>query len=211
MDLPQLGVRVPAPTMRRFWTMLAHIQGQVLNLSELGRSMGVSDATVRHYADVLGQTYVVRVLQPWHENIGKRQVKAPKVYVRDSGLLHELLDVGDLRRLQGHPKLGASWEGFCIESVLQRLGVPSERAFFWGTHGGAELDLLIVHGRHRIGFEIKYTSSPAVTPSMRVALADLGLDRIDVLYPGEETLSLDAKVRAVAMRRLWRDVPRLAR
>jgi predicted AAA+ superfamily ATPase len=208
-DLPQLGIRVPAPTLRRFWSMIAHVHGGLVNLSELGRSMGVSDMTVRHYLDLLAHTYVVRILPPWHENLSKRQVKAPKAYVRDSGLLHELLDVADARHLHGHPKVGASWEGFCIEVLLQRLGVAGERAFFWATHTGAEIDLLVVHGARRLGFEVKHTSSPELTRSMHTALADLRLDRLDVIYPGGETFQLAPRVRAVALRRLWKDVPRL--
>lgn len=205
-DLPQFGVRVPASTMGRFWSMLAHLHGQTLNWSELGRSMGVSDMTVRHHLDLLTATFMARALPPFHENLGKRQVKAPKVYVRDSGILHALLDVPDLRTLQGHPKVGASWEGFCIEALIAQLGARPDRCFFWATHGGAELDLLVLAGRRRLGFEVKYTVSPRITPSMRIALDDLRLDSLDILYPGPETFPLSPRVRAVGARRLIEDI-----
>ncbi len=205
-DLPQLGVSVPSATMGRFWAMLAHCHGQTLNSSELGRSLGVSDTTIRHYADQLAATFVVRLLPPWHENLSKRQVKAPKIYIADSGLLHTLLDIEDKVDLERHPKLGASWEGFCIAQAVARLGARPEECYFWATHGGAEIDLVVVRGRRRRGFEIKRTSMPSVTPSMRTALVDLKLDSIDVIHAGAETFPLATKIRALALARLLQDL-----
>lgn len=205
-DVPQLGVGVASPALYRFWTMLAHLHGQILNWSELGRSMGVSDHTVRSYTDLLASAFMVRLLPPWFANISKRQVKSPKLYLRDSGVLHTLLDIADRVQLERHPKVGASWEGFCLEAVIHRLGARREECFFWATHGGAELDLLIVRGSRRYGFEMKYTDAPATTPSMRAALADLGMERLEVIYDGDETHALDKLIRAVPMKLLWRDL-----
>jgi predicted AAA+ superfamily ATPase len=203
-DIPSLGLRLPASTLHRFWSMLAHWHGQVLNLSELGRSFGVSDMAVRHYLDVLTGTFVVRQLQPWFANVSKRQVKSPKVYLADSGLLHTLLGVEELRSLERHPKVGASWEGFLLNEVVSHLGVDWEQCFFWATHAGAELDLLIVDGRRRLGFEFKRTTAPTLTPSMRVAMKDLELTRLDVVHAGPMTFDLAPKIRAVAARTLTR-------
>ena len=201
-DLPQLGIRVPSTTLLRFWTMLAHVHGQILNWSELGRSMAVSDATIRHYVDVLASTFMVRMLPPWHENLSKRQVKAPKIYIRDSGILHALLDIETMHALEQHPKIGASWEGFCVESLIAQLGARPEQCYFWATHAGAELDLLVVAKGRRRGFEIKRTVSPRVTPSMQVALHDLKLDSLDVIHAGQDTFPLARKIRAVSLSRL---------
>jgi uncharacterized protein len=206
-DLPGLGITIPSETLGRFWSMLAHFHGQVWNGSELARSFGVADTTVRRYLDILASTFVLRVLPPWFENLGKRQVKSPKVYVADSGLLHTLLGVGDRRDLERHPKLGASWEGFAIEQVVARLKARREECFFWGTQAGAELDLLVVRGRRRLGFEVKRTTAPSVTPSMRIALADLGLERLDVIHAGSETYPLAPRVRALACSRILSDLP----
>lgn len=205
-DLPQLGINVLATTLRRFWTMLAHYHGQTWNASEFARSFGVADTTVRSYLDLLTSALVVRQLPPWHENISKRQVKAPKVYIADSGILHALLNLTTLEDLNGHPKLGASWEGFVLKEVVRRLGARREECFFWATHGGAELDLMVVRGRQRLGFEFKRTSAPRVTKSMRVALTDLKLGRLDVVHSGEETYELSRRVRAVALSRLLDDL-----
>jgi predicted AAA+ superfamily ATPase len=201
-DLPQLGIRVPGTTLRRFWTMLAHVHGQILNWSELGRSMAASDATIRHYVDLLASTFMVRVLPPWHENLSKRQVKAPKIYIRDSGVLHALLDIETMRALEHHPKIGASWEGFCIESLIAQLGARPEQCYFWATHAGAELDLLVVANGRRRGFEIKRTVSPRVTPSMQAALHDLKLDSLDVIHAGKDTFPLANRIQAVSVSRL---------
>ena len=203
-DLPQLGIRVPGTTLRRFWTMLAHVHGQIVNWSELGRSMGITDMTVRHYVDLLASTFMVRVLAPWHENLAKRQVKAPKVYIRDSGILHALLDIGAMQALECHPKLGASWEGFCIESLIGQFGARQDQCYFWATHAGAELDLLLVVGGRRRGFEIKRTVAPKVTPSMQVALHDLKLDSLDVIHAGQDTFPLAKNIRAVSFQQMDR-------
>ena len=186
--------------------MLAHYHGQVWNASELARAFGVADTTVRRYLDLLTSAFVVRQLAAWSANLGKRQVKAPKIYLADSGLLHTLLGLRSQRDLERHPKVGASWEGFALEAVLSRLGARPEEAFFWATHAGAELDLLVARGRRRLGFEFKRTSAPSLTLSMRIALADLGLERLDVIYPGAQTFRLAPKVRAVALSRLLEDL-----
>ncbi len=196
-DIPQLGIRIPAAAMRRFWTMLSHFHGQTLNASELGRSLGVSDKTIRSYLDILSGTFMVRQLQPWHENIGKRQVKAPKIYFRDSGILHSLLDITDLHTLMGHPRLGASWEGFALEQVLQ-LVTPSE-AYFWATHSGAELDLFFIRGGKRYGIEFKFNEAPKVSKSMRVALDDLSLHHLWIVYPGKELYPVEDNITVVPL------------
>jgi predicted AAA+ superfamily ATPase len=205
-DLPQLGIRISAATLRRFWTMLAHWHGQVWNSSEFARSFGVSDVTVRRYLDLLTSALVVRQLQPWHANVAKRQVKSPKVYLRDSGLLHSLLRIESARDLDSHPKLGASWEGFLIEQVMARLGLSDDSIHFWATHTGAELDLLVQVGRRRIGFEFKRTSSPRTTRSMRSAREDLSLDELNVVHAGKASFPLAKGVRAIAASRLLDDL-----
>jgi len=205
-DLPDLGVTIPSATLRRFWTMLAHWHGQVWKSAEFARSFGVADTTVRRYLDLLSDTFMARILLPFHENIGKRQVKSPKVYLTDSGLLHALLDIRSSDGLDVHPRLGASWEGFAVAQTISHLEARPEECFFWATHTGAELDLLVLRGRQRLGFEIKRTEQPQVTPSMRSALADLRLDRLDVIHAGKETYPLAPRVRAVAFSRLVADV-----
>ena len=209
-DLPQLGINVNSTTMRRFWTMLAHYHGQTWNASEFARSFGVADTTVRGYLDRLAAALVVRQLQPWHANISKRQVRAPKVYVTDSGLLHTLLNLRTQADLEGHPKVGASWGGFAIEQIRWQLGAERDECFFWATHAGAELDLLIVRGRARLGFEIKRTTAPKVTPSMRHALEDLKLKRLDVIHAGETSFPLTERIRAISLSRLLGDLEPLA-
>jgi predicted AAA+ superfamily ATPase len=205
-DLPQLGVTTGAATMRRFWTMLAHYHGQVWNASEFARSFGVADTTIRQYLDRLASALVIDVLQPWHENISKRQVKSPKVYIADTGLLHSLLNQVTLEDMESHPKLGASWEGFVIGQVTRQLEAAPEECFFWRTHAGAELDLLVVRGRTRIGFEIKRTVSPKITPSMRHALSDLKLSRLDVIHAGDHTYMMAENIRAVPISRILSDI-----
>lgn len=205
-DLPQLGISVSATTMRRFWTMLAHYHGQIWNSSELARSFGVADTTVRTYLDQLTSALVVRQVHPWHENISKRQVKSPKVYIADSGIFHALLNLPEPADLEAHPKYGASWEGFVMDQVVRHLGARPEECYFWATHAGAELDLLIVRGRNRYGFEIKRTAAPKVTPSMRHALTDLKLTQMDVLHAGDHTFPLAEKIRAVSLSRLLQDL-----
>ena len=204
-DLPVLGVEVVATTLRRFWMMLSHVHGQVLNLSELGRSMSVSDQTVRRYVDLLAQTFMIRVLAPWHENISKRQVKAPKIYFRDSGLLHSMLGAADLRQLSAHPAKGASWEGFGIDQIISALAARDEDCYFWRSHSGAELDLLVVRRGKRLGFELKHTAAPQLTPSMKSALLDLKLDRLFVVHTGERRFSLAPRVEAIPLTQIAAD------
>jgi predicted AAA+ superfamily ATPase len=196
-DLPQFGVNVAAPTMMRFWAMLAHVHGQLWNAADPARSLGVSEPTVRRYLDWLAQGFMVRQLQPWHENLGKRQVKAPKLYFRDSGYLHTLLGIRDEAGLLSHPRCGASWEGYALEQML-RITQPDE-AYFWATHTGAELDLLMFRYGKRIGVEFKRMDAPALTPSMRIAKADLKLDALYVVYPGERRYALADGVEAVPL------------
>lgn len=205
-DLPQLGINIRSATMHRFWNMLAHYHGQVWNASEFGRSFGVADTTVRNYLDLLSSALVARQLLPWHENISKRQVKSPKIYIADSGLLHSLLGIKTRSDLERHPKLGASWEGFVIEQIIRWMKFRREECYFWATHAGAELDLLVVRGRKRLGFEVKLTSSPQVTPSMRSALSDLKLQCLYVIHSGEETFQLEKKIQAIALPRLLDDL-----
>ncbi len=199
-DLPQLGITIPAPTLLRFWTMLAHYHGGIWNAAEAARSLGVSEPTARRYLDLLTGLFMVRQLKPWHENLKKRQVKAPKVYLRDSGLLHTLLGLATEREVLSHPKAGASWEGFAVEEVLRT--VRSEAAYFWATHTGAELDLLLFVRGRRYGVEVKFQDAPRLTPSMRIALEDLGLRRLSVLYPGDRRYSLDRQVDVVPLAEL---------
>lgn len=196
-DIPQLGVQVPASALRRFWHMLAHHHGQIWNAAEFARSLGFGEATARRYLDLLSGVFMVRQLPPWFENLGKRQVKSPKIYVRDSGLLHSLLGITSRQALEMHPKIGASWEGYAIEEVLKAM--QPDEAYFWATHQGAELDLLLFKNGRRIGVECKRADSPTLTPSMRIAIADLKLDRLQVVYPGTRSYSLAAGVDVVPL------------
>ncbi|HOH29663.1 MAG TPA: ATP-binding protein [Candidatus Hydrogenedentes bacterium] len=196
-DLPQLGVTIPAVTLRRFWSMMAHYHGQIWNAAELARALAVNESTVRRYLDLMTGVFMIRQLPPWHENLGKRQVKAPKVYVRDSGLLHALLGIGSRRDLEHHPKVGASWEGYAVEEALKAL--QPDDAYYWATYNGAELDLLLFKRGHRIGVECKRADAPTLTPSMRVAMTDLKLDELYVVYPGEKRYPLADKVTVVPL------------
>ncbi|MEX0830717.1 MAG: ATP-binding protein [Nitrospirales bacterium] len=196
-DFPQWGVRVPATALQRFWTMLAHYHGQVWNAAEPARALGVSESTTRRYLDLLTDALMIRQLQPWHANLGKRQVKAPKVYVRDTGLLHHLLGIDKAKALVSHPKLGASWEGFVIEQIL--LMEPHDDAYFWATHQGAEIDLILRRGNRLLGVECKRADAPRLTPSIRIALEDLGLERIAVIYPGNKRFPLSDNVEAIPL------------
>ena len=205
-DIPQLGFRTPGPMLHRFWRMLAHNHGQTWNGAELGRAFGVTATTVRRYLDVLTGTLVVRQLPPWHETVGTRQVKAPKVYIADTGLLHTLLGIGTRDDLDGHPKVGASWEGFVLREVIRRLGAREDECFFWGTYSGAELDLLVVRGQRRLGFEIKRTTAPSTTRSMHAARQTLGLDEVFVVHAGEESFPLAGGCHAIAFGRLFEDL-----
>lgn len=205
-DIPQLGIRLPSATLRRFWSMLAHYHGQVWNGAELGRAFGVSNHTVRRYLDLLEATFMVRTMRPWFANLKKRQVKSPRVYIRDSGILHRLLGLSGRVDLERHPKIGASWEGFVIENIIQSLGVVAEDCYFWATHTGAKLDLLVHRGGNLHGFEIKFTTAPKVTRSMRMALTDLKLGRLDVIHAGAETYPLADDIRAVSAKRILEDL-----
>ena len=209
-DAPALGITLPAPTLRRFWTMLAHWHGQVWNASAFASAFGVSGHAIRRYVEALVSTYMVRQLQPWHENLAKRQVKSPKVYLSDSGLLHTLLGLGTAEAVLGHPTVGASWEGFALQQVVSRLGARPEECFFWATHNGAELDLLVVRGGRRLGFEFKLSESPSATPSMRLALLDLKLDSLNVVHAGDRSWPMGERLRAIAFQRLLEDVEPLA-
>lgn len=196
-DVPQLGVSIPAQALRRFWAMVAHYHGNIWNAAEPARSLGISEPTVRRYLDLLTGVFLVRQLLPWHENLSKRQVKAPKVYVRDSGLLHALLGIRTDTELLRHPKCGASWEGYAVEQTLSHM--QPDDAYFWATHQGAELDLLLFKNSRRVGVEIKRTDAPTLTPSMRIALDDLQLESLIVLYPGERRYSLSPRVTVVPL------------
>jgi predicted AAA+ superfamily ATPase len=191
-DIPQLGINIPMTALRRFWTMLAHYHGQTWNAAELSRSMGLSDKTVRSYLDILTGAFMVRQLIPRYENLSKRQVKAPKIYFRDTGLLHSLLDITDQPALLGHPRSGASWEGFALEQIVQSLH-PSQ-AYYWGVHGSAELDLLFMKQGKRYGIEIKFSEAPSITTSMRTAIDDLSLKHLWIVYPGRHAHDIDKKI-----------------
>jgi predicted AAA+ superfamily ATPase len=191
-DIPQLGITIPSAAMRRFWTMLAHYHGQLWNASEFARSMGLTDKTVRSYLDILSGTFMVRQLQPWYENIGKRQVKSPKIYLTDSGILHSLLNIIDSHSLFGHPRVGASWEGFALHQFMQIVR-PSQ-VYFWSTYRGAELDLFFLHRGQRYGIEFKFNEAPKVTKSMRIAVKDLALRHLWVIYPGQHSYPVDEQI-----------------
>lgn len=196
-DLPQLGIGLPTATVFRFWSMLAHYHGQTWNAAEPARSLGVSETSVRRYLDLLEQVFMIRQLPPWHVNMQKRQVKSPKIYFRDTGLLHYLLGIHSVPDLMTHPKLGASWEGYALEEIIKAF--KPDAAFFWATHGGAELDLLLQTGGQKVGIECKRVDAPRLTRSMQVALTDLELDHLFVVYPGEQTYPLAEKITAIPL------------
>ena len=200
-DIPQLGITIAAETLRRFWTMVAHYHGQVWNAAEFARALGTTENTARRYLDILSGAYMVRVLPPWFENMKKRQVKAPKIYIRDSGLFHSLLQIATLADLQGHPKIGASWEGFALEHVIHLF--RSRDAYFWATHAGAELDLMVMVAGKRYGFEFKYADAPGRKRSMHIAIEDLGLEHLWVIYPGDQKYALDDKITAIPLEELF--------
>lgn len=193
-DIRNFGFDIPPQTMRRFWSMLAHYHGQIFNASEIGRSINVSYKTADRYLDILTGTFMIRRLSPWFENISKRQVKAPKIYFRDSGLLHTILGIENYNNLLIHPKLGASWEGLALEEIIKHLKVESDDCYFWATQGGAELDLFIIKESKKLGFEIKYTDNPKITKSMRVAMHDLKLDSLTIIIPGKEKFKLEENI-----------------
>lgn len=198
-DIPNLGIKIAPANLRRFWMMLAHYHANLCNASEIGRSLGVSHNTIRHYLDILSGTFMIRQLSPWFENISKRQVKTPKIYFRDSGILHSLLGIESEGELLTHPKLGASWEGFALEEVVRHLQVDANAVYFWATQGDAELDLLVLKGSKKLGFEFKYTDRPQLTKSMQIALQDLKLDSLTLIYPGEVEVKLSSNVHAIGL------------
>jgi hypothetical protein len=204
-DFPQWGVRVPALALQRFWTMLAHYHGQTWNAAEPARALGVSESTARRHLDLLSDAFMIRQLQPFHANISKRQVKAPKIYVRDSGLLHQLLGIVTLKDLLSHPKIGASWEGFVIEQVL--MTEAHDEAYFWASHQGAEIDLILRGNGRMFGLECKRTDTPRLTPSIRIALDDLGLERVVVIYPGTKRFPLSEQVEAIPFQMIAEGIP----
>jgi predicted AAA+ superfamily ATPase len=203
-DLRTFGVDISPRALRRLWTMLAHYHGQVWNASEIGRSLGEAHTTIRRHADVLVGALVVRELQPWFENIGKREIKSPKLYVRDSGILHSLLSAESFHALESHPKLGASWEGFVIEQILTVTGTRD--AYFWGTQAGAELDLLLMINGKRVGIEVKYADAPRMTRSMRIALDDLHLSHVYTVHPGTARYALGVGAEAIGLSDLLTEI-----
>lgn len=206
-DIPNLGIRIPAPMLRRFWAMLSHYHGQVFNASELGRSLTTADTTVKRYLDILSGTFLIRQLQPWFYNTKKRLVKRPKIYFRDSGLLHSLMAVTSEEELFKHPRLGASWEGFALEQIIVRLNLREEEVYFWATHTGAELDMIFQRKGKLWGVEVKYNEAPGITRSMRSALTELNLAHLWVVYPGDKTYSLEKKITAVGLNNLEKAFP----
>ena len=201
-DIPALGIKIPANTLYRFWKMLAHYHGQVINHSELGRSFGVADTTIRKYVDILAGTFMIRLLQPWHENIKKRQIKSPKIYFRDSGIYHCLLGVENQRELLSHPKLGASWEGFALEQVIRHLQLEEREIFFWGVHGQGEIDLIFDKNGKRFGVEFKFSQTPSLGRSLTLASEQLNLHRVFCIYPGKKRTPLAEGIEAIGLERL---------
>jgi len=205
-DIPNLGFNIPPKLMRRLWMMLANNHCNILNMSEIGKSLGITHHTVRKYVDILAGTFMVRLLEPWFENIKKRQVKSPKIYIRDSGILHTLLGIQNNNELQVSPKLGALWEGFALEEIIKKYQAQPEECFFWATQGGAELDLLIIKDGKRIGFEVKYTDTPKITKSMISSLQDLSLDHLYVIHPLGETFPLSDKITAQGLESFFKKI-----
>lgn len=195
-DIPNLGFQIPPVHIRRFWLMLAHYHGQVFNASEIGKSLGISHHTSRKYLDILIGTFMIRLLPPWFENLEKRQVKLPKIFFKDSGILHALIGLKNKADVDMYPRLGSFWEGFALEEIIRQNCASPEECYFWGTQGGAELDLLIMKNGKRHGYEFKYTDSPKITPSMKIAAQDLKLDHLYVVYPGEHTFQLAENITA---------------
>lgn len=198
-DIPNLGIEIPAESLRRFWMMLTHYHGSIFNASELGRSLGLSHKTIRKYVDILTGTFMIRQLQPWFENIGKRQVKSPKIFMRDSGIYHTLLGINSLQELQIHPKLGASWEGFALEAIINYYQAEQEECYFWATYQQAELDLLIKKNGKSLGFEFKYSGAPKLTKSLQIAFENLKLDCLTVIYPGDISYPLSDSIQVVGL------------
>lgn len=198
-DIPNLGIQIPSAKLGRFWHMLAHYHANIFNASEIGRSLNITHNTARHYLDILHATFMVRQLQPWYENIKKRQVKSPKIYFRDTGIVHALLGITDMSALQLHPKLGASWEGFALEEIIRAHSVTASNCYFWAIHNSAELDLLLIEHDKRLGFEFKYTDAPTLTKSMKIAMDSLKLDQLTVIYPGYKNYPLDERIEVISL------------
>ena len=198
-DIPSFGINVSPPMLRRFWLMLTHYHGCTFNATEIANSMSISQPTGQHYIDILSGVFMVRQLAPWFVNIKKRQVKAPKIYFRDTGILHYLLGIEEWSHLQNHPKLGLSWEGFALEEIIRFHQAVPQECFFWATHGGAELDLLLMQNGRRLGFEFKYSDQPRTTKSMQIALDDLQLDNLNIIFPGQGNFPITEKIRAVGL------------
>lgn len=201
-DIPQLGIKVGSAILRRFWTMLTAYHGNLFNASEIGKSLGIAHTTVQHYLDILSGTFMIRQLRPWHENITKRQVKSPKIYFRDSGILHTLMRIENEQSLKDNPKLGSSWEGFSLEQVIRSSQVGASDCYFWSTYSGAELDLLIFKGDKRLGYEFKFADQPRLTKSMIIAKENLNLDSLTVVHPGDGNFPLAEEVRAIGLKEL---------
>lgn len=201
-DIPNLGFSIAPSLLRRFWMMITNYHGSILNLSDLGRSLGVSHTNIRHYIDILTGTFMIRELQPWHANIGKRQVKTPKIYFKDSGIYHYLLGIHSRKELLKHPKLGASWEGFALEEIIRIYNVGPEECYFWGVHSQAELDLLIIKDGQKLGFEFKFMDAPKLTRSMKASIEMLELDCLRVIYPGSKTYSLEEDVTVMPLEKI---------
>ncbi len=200
-DLSLMGINIDPSNMRRLWSMLAHYHGQVANLSELTRSLGMSDKTIKRYMDILEGCFMIRQLKPWFENMGKRQVKRPKIYLRDSGLLHTLLGVSG-NTILGHPKCGASWEGYALETIINMHDADLSQFYFWATEKGAKVDLLMIKGEQRIGYEFKYSESPKVTKSMHIALKDLNLNQLVIVTPGNRSYKLGERISVISLKEI---------
>ncbi|MFV0251562.1 MAG: ATP-binding protein [Rickettsia aeschlimannii] len=198
-DIPNLGFTIPSMQLRRFWLMLCHYHANIFNASELGNSLSISYHTAKHYLDILEGTFMIRILQPWYENLKKRQVKTPKIFFRDSGIYHALLGLNNYESLSTHPKIGASWEGFALEQIIRYYKAEPEECYFWSSHNGAEIDLLIFKNGKRLGFEIKYTNTPSITKSIQISLEDLKLDQINIIFPGEISFKLSEKIQAIGL------------
>lgn len=193
-DLYYLGLTVNIEQMKRFWAMVSHYHGQIFNAAELATSLGIATQTVRNYLEILNATFMIRILKPWYENLKKRQVKSPKIYLRDSGIFHHFMNIKSYSDLLIHPKLGASWEGFALEQTIRSLELEAAECYFWSTHNQAELDLLSVQGSTKIGYEFKYVDAPRITPSMLIALSDLRLEKLTIIYPGEKPYQLSDRI-----------------
>ena len=201
-DIPALGIRIAAATLRRFWQMVSHYHGNLINFSEIGRSFGIADTTVRHYIDILVGTFMIRILQPWHVNVGKRLVKRPKLYFRDSGIFHTLLAIETQEALFRHPKLGSSWEGFALDCVWRSIGKPDEQAYFWATHSGAEVDLFWQHDGKHWACEFKFADAPTITKSMLSAISTLNLEKLWIIYPGSTKYQIHEKIEVLPLKEI---------